>query len=70
MGSTLRPRWNRRSEKKNKGTKYPDKLKSQVVTDYPDAKGSFETLTYKYSLKNHFQVWDWIFKYNNGKKNF
>ena len=52
---------------KTKRTKYSDKLKLQVVTDYLEGKGSFETLAYKYGLRNHFQVWDWVFKYNNEK---
>ena len=50
---------------KTKRTKYSDKLKLQVVTDYLEGKGSFETLAYKVWF-NIFSM-DWVFKYNNGK---
>jgi transposase-like protein len=41
---------------KIKRTKYSNKLKLQVITDYLEGKGSLETLAYKYGLRNHFQV--------------
>ena len=52
---------------KTKRTKYPNKLKLQVVTDYLEGKGSLETIAYKYNLRNPGQVSAWLFKYNNGK---
>ncbi|APX73216.1 helix-turn-helix domain-containing protein [Companilactobacillus allii] len=52
---------------KTKNDTYPEELKLKVVHDFLDGKDTMEGLVNKYGLRSVFQVYDWVFKYNNGK---
>ena len=54
-------------KERKRNNKYSYEFKLQVVRDYLEGKGSFETLAFRYNLRNSAQVSDWLFKYNNGK---
>jgi Transposase and inactivated derivatives len=55
-------------EELTKRNSYPVELKLKVVKELLDGNLTAGELVKKYKLRSHSQVYDWVFKYNNGKQ--